>query len=499
MESSPAAEAPVEARPTFTRDADDTAETETAALTPAEAARRLGVARPRIYALVRQGELDESGGNTLRVTVASVERRLAASPPVGEPIKPLGAWALLALASSEAAFRAHVASRISPWEQSRAKRRLERRGLIEIAPRLRSRGAARTYTASAESLLAVLEDARGVLAGTSAARHFGWPLPDGDWPVELYVPESDLVEIVGEHGLDLVLDGPADVVLRAVPDAWPFPPHLRVAPELVAALDLAEAVEPSLAVLGRTRLVELVEGLEPPSWQRRPQRRRPLRPIVPSSAFALRPHPRLQHSEVADAAWDDQAEREARGLVALLFVAGGPLRRAELAAALRVSASRVDRACAFFRASPPHGLALLESGDEIQLVSAPDCGPLVERFLDKPPPEPLSQAALEVLSIVAYEQPVTRADISHIRATDSSGVIETLLARRLIADDPRFGGCGRPSFLVTTAAFLRLLGIGSLAELPARPVPIDLATASNRAGGTLAGNIDVAGTTDCGT
>src|SRR5207237_5738754 len=100
--------------------------TETAALTPAEAARGLGVARPRIYALVRQGELDEVGGDTLRVTVGSVERRLAASPPVGEPIKPLGAWAVLALASSDAAFRAHVASRISPWEQSRAKRRLER-------------------------------------------------------------------------------------------------------------------------------------------------------------------------------------------------------------------------------------------------------------------------------------------------------------------------------------------------------------------------------------
>jgi len=264
-----------------------------------------------------------------------------------------------------------------------------------------------------------------------------------------------------------VIDQPADVVLRAVPDAWPFPPQLRVAPEIVAALDLTEAVEPSLAELGRTRLAELVEGLEP-SWQRRPQRRRPLRPIVPSSPYPLRPHPRLQHSAAADAVWDDQAEREARGLVALLYVAGGALRRAELGAALRVSTGRVDRACAFLRASPPHGLALLESGDEIQLVSAPDCGPLVERFLDRPPPEPLSQAAFEVLSIVAYEQPVTRADISQIRGTDSSGVIETLLARGLIADDPRFGARGRPSFLVTTPAFLRLLGLASLAELPPR-------------------------------
>jgi segregation and condensation protein B len=68
-------------------------------------------------------------------------------------------------------------------------------------------------------------------------------------------------------------------------------------------------------------------------------------------------------------------------------------------------------------------------------VSAPDCGPLIERFLDKPAPEALSQAALEVLSIVAYEQPITRAEISHIRGTDSGSVIETLLAQRLIEDD----------------------------------------------------------------
>ena len=77
------------------------------------------------------------------------------------------------------------------------------------------------------------------------------------------MPESDLVEIVGAHGLDPVIDAPADIVLRAVPDAWPFPPHLRVVPEIVAALDLAEASPSSMAELGRTRLAELVDGLQP--------------------------------------------------------------------------------------------------------------------------------------------------------------------------------------------------------------------------------------------
>src|SRR5205085_3838243 len=134
-------------------DAGDASASTVATLAPVEAARRLGVTRTRIYALVQQGELDDVGGQTLRVTLESVERRLAANAPVGEPIKPLGAWAILALASSDAAFRAHVAARLSPWEQSRARRRLQDRGLLALAPRLRPRGVARRYTASAESLL----------------------------------------------------------------------------------------------------------------------------------------------------------------------------------------------------------------------------------------------------------------------------------------------------------------------------------------------------------
>ena len=166
--------------------------------------------------------------------------------------------------------------------------------------------------------------------------------------------------------------------------------------------------------------------------------------------------------------WDDRAERDARGLVALLFVAGGRLRRAELAEALRCSQARLGRACDFLRTSPPHGLVLLEHADQLQLVTAPDVGKLVETFLHVGPPEALSQAALEVLAIVAYEQPVSRADISHIRGTDSAGVIDTLLARKLIADDARFGGRGRPAFLVTTDRFLQVMGLTSLAELPAR-------------------------------
>jgi segregation and condensation protein B len=136
-------------------------------------------------------------------------------------------------------------------------------------------------------------------------------------------------------------------------------------------------------------------------------------------------------------------------------VAAEPLKRSEIAEALRISPARLARACVVLQADPPRGLRLPETGDQLTLVSAPACAGNIERYLGKGPPEALSQAALEVLAIVAYEQPVTRADIRAIRGVDSDGPVETLMARNLIGEDPRFGGRGRPSFLVTTELFLR--------------------------------------------
>jgi segregation and condensation protein B len=435
-----------------------------AGLSPAEAARRLGVSRSRIYALVEQGELDDIGGGSLRVSRVSIERRLTASPPVGAQLSPNSAWAVLALASGDASFRAHVAARLSDPDRSRARARLLKQSLLELLPRLRGRCNVHRFAVGADALMDLLRDARLVLAGPSATRALGWDLPDGGWSAEAYVSESILVEVVERYELEPDPDG--DLVLRTVPDAWPFPPQLRVVPKLVAAVDLTDGSETELADFGRARLVELSSGLDP-SWQRRPRRRLPIRPLIPT-APALRPGRRLQVVAARDEVWDDRAEHDARGLVALLFVAGGALRRAELAEALHCSQVRLGRACDFLRASPPHGLVLLEHADQLQLVTAPEVGKLVEAFLNVPPPEALSQAALEVLAIVAYEQPVSRAEVSHIRGTDCAGVIDTLFARKLLADDASFGGRGRPAFLVTTDRFLQVMGLNSLAELPAR-------------------------------
>jgi segregation and condensation protein B len=98
------------------------------------------------------------------------------------------------------------------------------------------------------------------------------------------------------------------------------------------------------------------------------------------------------------------------------------------------------------RADLPRGLRLEDSGDQLGLVPAASCAATIERYLGKPPPEPLSNAALEVLAMVAYEQPVTRVDIRSIRSVDSEAVVETLVMRKLVAEDPCFGGRGRPPF-----------------------------------------------------
>jgi segregation and condensation protein B len=83
-------------------------------------------------------------------------------------------------------------------------------------------------------------------------------------------------------------------------------------------------------------------------------------------------------------------------------------------------------------------------------------------------PEPLSQAALDTLAIIAYEQPITRADIRSIRGVDRDAVVETLRARGPVTEDPRFGGRGRPGFLITTPAFLQYFGLTSLSGLSPR-------------------------------
>ena len=91
--------------------------------------------------------------------------------------------------------------------------------------------------------------------------------------------------------------------------------------------------------------------------------------------------------------------------MALLFVAAEPLRRADVAETLRISPARLEQASRLVRTEPPYGLVLVEDGERLGLVSAPDCAAVVERHLKVPAYEALSQAALESLGVVVYSQP----------------------------------------------------------------------------------------------
>lgn len=155
---------------------------------------------------------------------------------------------------------------------------------------------------------------------------------------------------------------------------------------------------------------------------------------------------------------------------ALLFVAEGPLRAEDLARALGCDVEDVHAALERLQASlAGRGLRLACAGHRIQLVTAPGAADAVARFLGGDPSTRLSAAALETLAIIAYRQPVTRAQVEAIRGVNSDGVIRTLVARGLVETVGRLEQVGRPELLGTTLEFLQYFGISSLGELPALP------------------------------
>lgn len=170
---------------------------------------------------------------------------------------------------------------------------------------------------------------------------------------------------------------------------------------------------------------------------------------------------------------------------AVLFVAGDPVEYATLANALELREQDIPLLIADLRQRfNGRGIRLQDQAGTLQLVSAPEATSALERFLGVSQPQKLSPAALEVLAIIAYRQPVTRAGLEAIRGVDSSGVVRSLLARELIYEVGRAETIGRPVLYGTTSQFLHIFGITSLAELPAfsfeRQAPIDPDAAQER-------------------
>lgn len=116
-------------------------------------------------------------------------------------------------------------------------------------------------------------------------------------------------------------------------------------------------------------------------------------------------------------------------------------------------------------------LEVLRLGDKLQLCTRSEYMGVIREALALRRNLPLSHAALEVVAIIAYNQPVTRAFIEQVRGVDSSGVVNSLLDKQLIEEAGRLELPGHPLSYRTTANFLRCFGLESLDKLPALPAP----------------------------
>lgn len=112
------------------------------------------------------------------------------------------------------------------------------------------------------------------------------------------------------------------------------------------------------------------------------------------------------------------------------------------------------------------GISLIELDGCYQFCTKAYLAAYVKRALELRKTPPLSKASLEVLAIVAYNQPVTRSFVEAVRGVDSSYIVTSLLDKGLIAEGGQLDAPGRPTLFVTTDGFLRCFGLQSLAELP---------------------------------
>lgn len=153
----------------------------------------------------------------------------------------------------------------------------------------------------------------------------------------------------------------------------------------------------------------------------------------------------------------------------LLFVAPGPVTNAQLASALEVSVRAVDDALTeleTYYLEAGRALRLQRLHGRVQLTTAPEVGGLIERFLGLEASSRLSQAALEVLAIVAYRRPITRPQVDAIRGVNSDGALKSLLSKGLLQEVGRSSSPGRPILYSITAEFLQHFGLASLGDLP---------------------------------
>lgn len=156
----------------------------------------------------------------------------------------------------------------------------------------------------------------------------------------------------------------------------------------------------------------------------------------------------------------------------ILFASGEPVHIDRICLAVeldRPTAELVLQKLMDYYSFERRGMRLLRLEDSWQLCSAPEYADVIRRAFEIRKPAKLSQPALEVLTIIAYYQPTTRAYVDQIRGVDSSYTVGLLLDRHLIEECGRLQVPGRPRLYRTTKAFLRAFHLNSLEDLPEMP------------------------------
>lgn len=167
----------------------------------------------------------------------------------------------------------------------------------------------------------------------------------------------------------------------------------------------------------------------------------------------------------------DQAQRQ---ILAILFAGGEAVEVGRVAEAIGADVETVVKYLPHLRdsledAGMPFELLYLDG--KLQLCTAAEYAQVIQKALELRRNQPLSQAALEVLAIIAYNQPVTRSFVEQVRGVDSSGVVTSLQEKGLVEEAGRLELPGRPISYRTTANFLRCFGLESIEQLPTLPAP----------------------------
>lgn len=157
---------------------------------------------------------------------------------------------------------------------------------------------------------------------------------------------------------------------------------------------------------------------------------------------------------------------------AILFANGASVSLDRIAQALDISKRKTEEYISSLindYNSSDRGITIIKLGDSYQMVSRKEYAPQIRTVMDLRRNTPLSQAALEVLAVVAYNQPVTKAFVEQVRGVDCSGVIGSLSAKGLVEEKGRLELPGRPLLYGTTENFLRCFNLSSLEDLPPLP------------------------------